>query len=621
MLLALYGVIALILSFLASQFIFGGDSAEFALIGHTWSIPHPPGYPLYSFLANCITHFLPFGTIPWRVALLSVIPTVLTSLLIYTIAQILQVRRFIAFLSSLIYIVLFPVWEYALVPEVFALNAFLVSLVTYLLIHYTLNQKTYFLTLAFFTLGLCVAHHHTFVIFIPGWIVLVWKHIPTIKRRYRVLLTLLGTTLLGALFYLYVPIAGNLNPPIQWEDGTTVNGFWRLITRAAYGTFSAYAGSKWNFLNQLNGVTSFFILLLQDFRILGIIFIIRGVMESVRRHREPVFRFLIITTCIYIFFLFWTNFVLTTSFTVGMYERFLILFYVVLSIYFALGAEKIAQSVHVFIEKKSKKTAIRLLAQNFISLVLIILGITVALNNWRTIRHVKYMRDFDRLGRDIIATVPKGGIFFAGSDNPSFTTQYHVFETFADIPLRFLQVNFIGQKRYIQFFKKRHPDLRYPSSFRNKNDLQKFFAFNIKYGVYLDGPMPYGMWMPYGLMWKYYQTEKEALSDLPYLVEQNRVLWNTVYEIPRPDVYKKNLLHLQTVQDFYIEAYIRYSRLLFLVGERQDAANVLKKIISSYRPSDTGLKQTLRNLVEYDKKCKQNPPLCKTSYTKLKNAL
>jgi tetratricopeptide (TPR) repeat protein len=40
--------------------------------------------------------------------------------------------------------------------------------------------------------------------------------------------------LVGALFYLYMPIAGMTNPPMQWGYPRTVEGFWHAFTRGQY---------------------------------------------------------------------------------------------------------------------------------------------------------------------------------------------------------------------------------------------------------------------------------------------------------------------------------------------------------------------------------------------------
>ncbi len=54
------------------------DSAEFVTAAATLGIPHASGYPLYVILAWPFAH-LPFGTVPWRVALFSAVVAGLTA--------------------------------------------------------------------------------------------------------------------------------------------------------------------------------------------------------------------------------------------------------------------------------------------------------------------------------------------------------------------------------------------------------------------------------------------------------------------------------------------------------------------------------------------------------------
>ena len=42
---ALYGMTA-------CRTIYGGDSAEFSIVFATWSVAHPPGYPLFSLIGS-----------------------------------------------------------------------------------------------------------------------------------------------------------------------------------------------------------------------------------------------------------------------------------------------------------------------------------------------------------------------------------------------------------------------------------------------------------------------------------------------------------------------------------------------------------------------------------------
>lgn len=598
----IYIAVGLLFSSLSSRYIFGGDSAEFSAVAHTWSIPHPPGYPLYSLLSNIFTHLIPLGTIPWRTSLLSVIPTILTSYLLYKICAKLKVRGVIAVLVSLLYVVLFPTWQYALVPEVFALNSFLVIATTYFLLCSQGPKKDRYLWAVAFFIGLNIAHHHIFVIFIPGWLILIKNHLKKIAHSKKIYFTLLLFLILGAAFYLYAPIASYFNPPIQWEDSKTFEGFWRLITRAVYGTYTAYGGSKGNFLNQIYDVLSLFILIFQDFRIIGLLCIGTGIWIN-RLKREKIFQFLSITSFMHIFFLFYTNFALSSPFTVAMYERFLISFYAILCIYLAIGYNYLYSSVVSHITHFSNKKSILLLTHCCLVLIFLTYVSTVAKTNFKSLSYIKNGKDFDRLGKDILDTIPVGGVFFPGNDNAHFTAMYQIFESKYKSGIIFFQMNLAYKKHYIEQFKKKNKMLLFPSRMLDQKDLERFIVLNKKRGIYLETPLPFGFWMPYGLLWKYYDTKAQGIADLTHIVQANTDLWNKVYHIPELNMSTRNILHLQSVQDFYIDSYMSYAKMLYLAHEPNKAQEVIEIILKKYQPSNNNARITLLNLLLLEKKC------------------
>lgn len=611
MLHILYILVGVLLSTISSQYIFGGDSAEFSAVAHTWSIPHPPGYPLYSFLLNCITSLVPFGTIPWKASLLSVVPMVISSYFIFKILTILKVRGWISFSVSLLYIVLYPVWEYTLVPEVFALNSMLVMGITYSLIRYGNTRRNIYLYLSSFMVGLCVSHHHIFVIFIPGWILLIRDKIQTIIKSKTLFFSILFLSILGASFYIYVPIASYFNPPIQWEDSKTFLGFWRLITRAMYGTFTAYGGSKGDIVNQLYDVFSVFLLIFQDFRMIGLGLIIIG-FRSIKKMGNTIFPFLLITSISHLFFLFYTNFMLSSSFSIGMFERFLISFYALLVIYLGVGFEFVYFNLTQWISRLTSRRIVVVFSEVCLVFILVIYIGTIIRTNYRSISYIKNGQDFDRLGMDIINTVPSGSIFFAGNDNANFTTLYQFTNPQYNSKSVFFQINFMHQEFYYDQFKKKNKDLKFPTSMKGGKSLEQFITLNKKRGIYLETPLPFGFWMPYGLLWKYYPSQKEALTDLPNLVKATRSLWKNVYHIPDLNSNTRNILHLQAIQDFYIESYILHAKVLYYAKENSFAQEVMRQLLVKFRPSNTHIRLTLMNMVLQEPNCKEAEKIADT---------
>src|SRR3989344_4647700 len=63
--------------FFQSSSVYGGDSGDLVTAAFVQGVAHPPGYPLYTFIASLLTK-IPYSSVAWRVGLLSSIPAALT---------------------------------------------------------------------------------------------------------------------------------------------------------------------------------------------------------------------------------------------------------------------------------------------------------------------------------------------------------------------------------------------------------------------------------------------------------------------------------------------------------------------------------------------------------------
>lgn len=585
-----------------SLYVFGGDSAEFSLVASTISVAHPPGYPLYSLFAVLINRIIPFFTTPWRVALLSSVSTVATSYLLYLTLKRFKVSAFSALLGSTLYVFLFPVWLYSEVPEVFALSNAISLFATFSIFCYTGSKNRLYLYLFSFLFGLGLSHHHIFILFIPAWVYLLMlykKELLKIGMKEKMIMG--GLVILGASFYLYAVVASIYNPPLDWENAKTITGLYRLFTRATYGTFKAYAGSTGNILNQFFDVFSFLIFILHDFRVIGISLIVMGFV-ALRKNKE-LFMFTSILLVSHVFFLFYTNFVLFGSFTLAMYERFLIPIYMILIIPLAFGIDSIVRAWKVFVKKAIHNSQLLNLVKISIYVFLASYVFVIVMQNYRLIRRIPSMSYFSQYAKDLLDTVPKNAIFFVGADNSHFTASYYRYSQLYRNDVKFVFVNILDKSHYRVLLKKRYPDLYVPDNYKKGEDLLKFLKKNYKYGIYFENPLAASSWKPYGLLWKYFPSEIVAASESANLIKQNSYLWEKKYHIPKLDREDKKILHLNVVQDHYLEAYTNYSKLLFATKHIEEAEKVLKTIYQDYRRSDPKSALIYVNLLVYQKKC------------------
>lgn len=587
MIFLLYFVLFIFNTALQSLFIFGGDSAEFALTSVTWSIPHPPGYPLYSLIINVVSK-IPLYTIPWRVALISNISSIITAYFLYKLLRLHSVTKIISAVTSLLFLVLFPVWHYSLIPEVFTLNTALIASITYYVFLFRKTRLAAYAYIFSFLIGLSISHHHTFILFVPGWIFLSIKAIQNVTRRTIMFSTI--CLLFGISFYLYAPIASLFNPPLDWENAKTIDGLVRLFFRTAYGTFSAYSNSQSTLFSHLYDFIAVFLFVLQDFKIPGALLLVSGFVLGIRLQRDrSIWGFIVVSSITHLLFLTYTNFVLTQPFTTAMYERFLISLYYVLTIVSGI-------TIHFMYRRYDK-------FKHVFIIFYIVFASVIAVVNYKTISQIRNLQTFDRVAQDILATVPKGGIVYASTDNTNFPVQYYLYGLKKRPDILFLQMNHLNKTHELERLKKdgRIRGITHKTKLTAK-DFERIFAQNEERGIYMEHPLPTGYWMPVGLLWKYYSSEEKALKDIPNLLTQNKTLWESVYRVPNISQEEKNLLHVQVVQDIYREALSENSK-LFFIAKDYPYSLFLMEWAHSLRPSLVSEKITLLNIASHAKKC------------------
>jgi len=587
-----------------SHYIFGGDSAEFSLVARTLSVAHPPGYPLYSFLTRVINYVIPFYSTPWKVSLISSVSTIVTSYILFKLLSQLGIPKLISLFSATLFIFLFPIWLYAEIPEVFSLHNLLVISITFLILRYSKKNNIFYLSFIFFLLGLGVSHHHIFILFIPGWLYLLkskWQDFLYKKFTKRVLFFIVLSFALGTSFYLYSIIASKYSPPLDWENAKTMDGFIRLITRSTYGVFKAYMGSSGSITNQLFDSFSFFIFILHDFRIIGLLFAILGIVYLKKKNNQ-IFVFVGITLLTHLFFLFYTNFTLVTSFTIAMYERFLIPIYLLFIIPFAFGVAYSHRILSNFSHKWVKNYVLKRIIMYGYCLFLAAYLSIIMYQNYQVIKKIPRLDYFDVYAKNLLDTVPRGAIFFVGADNSYFTTAYYHFAEGYRKDIKFIFINILDKKYYRDQIRIKYPELSIPESYDKNKDLSDFVRRNSRFGIYFDNARG-GTWKPYGLLWKYYETEMTSTAQSETLLKENKRLWSSVYKIPEMDAELRKILHLNVVQDHYINSYFNYSKLLFASSHSEQSELIVKNIINKYRKDDIRTKLILVNLLVYQMKC------------------
>ena len=224
----------------------GADGGELVTAAIVNGVPHPPGYPLYMLLLRAWLAFtglvLPDSDLNWRGALLSALCAALSAGVTYLAARHLlrQNRRGVlwAALAALAWAVSPLLWQQAVIAEVYALHSLLLALLGWVvLVH---PSKLWYVVI---TVALGVANHLTFVLLLPAAFYIIWAQRNRLPERQpgaqlQPALQIAGAfglgLLLGALLYLRIPLAAAKAPPVNWGYADNWDGFWWLVSGAAY---------------------------------------------------------------------------------------------------------------------------------------------------------------------------------------------------------------------------------------------------------------------------------------------------------------------------------------------------------------------------------------------------
>lgn len=211
---------------------YGADGGDFLAAAAVNGVPHPPGYPLYTWLLQgwlMLGHHLVGGS-PARVGVwFSVLCAALSVGVTVVVASALLAPRRVgwlwASLAGLAWMTAPLLWGQALITEVYALHALLAALIGWA----TLTARPRALAVA---LGFGLAHHLTSVLLWPAVLFWLWTQPGASPAR---LLRVFGAAwLIGALFYLRIPWAAAAAPPVNWGYADNLSGFWWLVSSQAY---------------------------------------------------------------------------------------------------------------------------------------------------------------------------------------------------------------------------------------------------------------------------------------------------------------------------------------------------------------------------------------------------
>lgn len=509
-----------------SSSIYGGDSGDLVVASYVHGVAHPPGYPLYTFLGWLLTK-IPYSTIAWRVSLLSSVPAAISLGLLFLILNIINKSKIISAFSVLIFGFTYLFWLYAILPEVFSFYLLIVTVFIYLVIKFssdkhTRHQQLLILCLLF---GLALAHHHTILFIIPAIIYYIYPYLKKllISQTPTYYLKLISYFSLGLLPYVYVLIASNTNPPVNWENPRNPVGFIRLITRAIYGSFKSNSVYFPGISDRFEQVKLFFISFANDFSKLGLILALIGLIYLYKNNKRllnfTLFAFLLSGPI----YLVYAGFPTFTNFHLGTIERFLLVPYVFFIIWLSAGLKFMTNIIdnlvgRLIINVKMSSAPI-----------FILLPISLFFINYPKMLVLKNDRTAENLGIDILQSAPDNSlILIKGDDTAYFDTTYvyYAYNTQQRLNNKFIIAPALLENEfYRQVISYQYPSIIIPSNYKNlENPFLDFVEANKnKFPIYSLNKIDLGnkfFWLPNGLLFRLYETDKIPVSEIKSINEQ-----------------------------------------------------------------------------------------------------
>lgn len=254
------------------------DTAEFQTVGPVLGIAHPTGYPAYTLLAWLASVvFAPLGNEAVRANLLSaVLVAGAAGLVTATVARL--TRRWpIAIGAGAALALSVEAWRVALHADPHALHLFLAALLLLLLATWSERVNAgepadRWLLGAAVVFGVALANHGLTVLLAPGIALLLLVGQPALLRRPRFVLTCaLALAATTVAIYLYLPIRSAMNPPLDYADPQTWDGFRYLVFAEQFRGDFQYPPEPLTALNLIAGTSLVQLGAIALFALLGVI--------------------------------------------------------------------------------------------------------------------------------------------------------------------------------------------------------------------------------------------------------------------------------------------------------------------------------------------------------------
>ncbi len=394
--------------------IYSGDIGDLVTAAYVFGIPHPPGYPLLTFLGFLLSRFpLPLPVVS-KVAIISVVASIIGLVFYFKYSLQSTKNLLITVYATSVLGLSYYYWFFSEIPEVFALSNALLILIFYFAIHFYRTKKIKNLYFAAFFSGLSLANQHAIIATFPAVLLLTVPHIKLLFKQKKRFLFVIVAFLLGLIPYVYVPISASLHPVINWSNEPTLANFIALVLRSRYeiaplvtpivqkiAVVSVYFSTLiTNYSYLIAGLCLIgFYMLLRKERLLAVSLLIGFFLSG------PLFIFMIVPR-------------LLELDDLGVLERFYMHSFILFLFFLPIGL--------MAIQKLLERVLPRKIYATFILLPLFIVPATMLYYNFPK-TDLSKVTIGGNLALDILSSVPKNAMIYLSSDSSIFNSWYYTY--------------------------------------------------------------------------------------------------------------------------------------------------------------------------------------------------
>jgi len=405
------------------------DSGEFITAISCLGSSHSPGYPFFINYGKPFT-WLPFGSVAFRVNFATAISGALACYGVYLLTTYLlkdepagaetETLRFFTKIAALAASLTFActprLWLQSNHDKPYPLVAFIVAVVLYLIFRWRASyrqgvERPSYIYAAAFLSGLGTGAHHTIILMIPAYSLLIlsmnWRII--FRMRDLIIASLFG--ILGFAINLHLPLRATKSPLLNWGNPQSLEQFLWHFLRKGYPVEKVERNWSllWSQLNALN--------VPHEFTAAGFFLMLLGLLVYSLKRKAEVAAYL---AALVSFLLVIVGYFNTPFETIFLTEEFFTPIYLYSAVFIGLGIYYLSDRLLYWFSCKSVSTVYcKILA----TVTIFALPSTVcALNYVKNDQHLNYIA-YD-YASNVIRSAPQEGILYTWGDSGAFPLWY-----------------------------------------------------------------------------------------------------------------------------------------------------------------------------------------------------